>query len=55
MLNVTRDHVACTSLCPVGAGEHIGNGIHIQPSWVGADGKLISVSFNYLRHGVSVS
>ena len=31
------------------------HGVHIQAGWVRADGELIAVSFDDLRHAVSVS
>ena len=46
---------ARTSLCPIGAGKKIIDGIHIQAGWVGADGELITMGFNYLRHAASLS
>ena len=31
------------------------HGVHIQSSWVRADGKWITVSFEYLGHAASLS
>ena len=46
---------ARTSLCPIGAGEKIIHGVHIQSGWVRADGELITMGFDYLCHAASVS
>ena len=46
---------ARTCLCPVGAGKKIIHGVHIQAGWVRADGELIAMGFEYLRHAASLS
>jgi hypothetical protein len=46
---------ARAGLCPVGAGQKIIHGVHIQSGWVRADGELITMYFHYLRHAASLS
>jgi hypothetical protein len=55
MLKIPRNDCARPALCPVGTRQHASNGIHIQTGRVSADGEMIVVAFNDLRHGVSVS
>lgn len=55
VLKITHNGFTRPSLCPIGAPEHVGDGIDIEAGRVRADGEVVAVGFNYLWHGVSVS
>jgi len=47
--------VAGATFSPVGVGEQVADGVHVQAFGVGADGEAIAMGFDDLGHGASVS